>query len=89
MPNRFGAACQPSFVHATLSFLFGAVLFNPVGLPQSTQLSGAKQPIKTGPERGQKIPRFHAPDQNGKAQTFETVRGPKGALLIFFRSADW
>lgn len=45
--------------------------------------------FKTGPEPGQRIPPFEAPDQNGTLRTFESLRGPKGALLVFFRSADW
>jgi hypothetical protein len=48
-----------------------------------------ERPLKTGPEIGQKIPFFQAPDQNGKLQDFDSVRGPKGAMVVFFRSADW
>lgn len=45
--------------------------------------------IKTGPSVGDRIPAFSAPDQNGKTQTFQTIAGPKGAMLVFYRSADW
>jgi len=45
--------------------------------------------VKTGPEIGQKIPAFEARDQNGTAQTFETLKGRKGLVLLFVRSADW
>ena len=38
---------------------------------------------------GQKAPAFSAPDQFGAQQTLETLRGPKGTILLFFRSADW
>ncbi len=44
---------------------------------------------KTGPAVGQPVPRFAGADQNGKQQTLQSVMGPKGALLVFFRSADW
>ena len=44
---------------------------------------------KTGPAIGEKIPAFEATDQNGKQQSFETLRGPKGLVLLFARSADW
>lgn len=44
---------------------------------------------KTGPEVGQKTPAFEARDQNGKTQTLATLRGPKGLMLLFVRSADW
>ncbi len=45
--------------------------------------------IRTGPEIGAKIPSFEALDQHGRRQRFETLRGPKGLLLLFSRSADW
>ena len=42
-----------------------------------------------GLEVGQKAPLFSAPDQFGGEQTLETLKGPKGTVLLFFRSADW
>jgi hypothetical protein len=47
------------------------------------------QAVKTGPAIGEKIPAFELADHNGKTQTFESLRGPKGLLLLFHRSADW
>jgi hypothetical protein len=47
------------------------------------------QNIKTGPNAGQPVPAFSAQDQGGKTQTLQSVLGPKGAMLVFFRSADW
>jgi peroxiredoxin len=45
--------------------------------------------ISTGPEVGQAAPDFSLPDQNGRPQTLHSILGPKGALLVFYRSADW
>ncbi len=45
--------------------------------------------MKTGPEIGSKIPEFLLPDQNGKNHDFNSISGPKGALILFYRSADW
>jgi hypothetical protein len=45
--------------------------------------------VKSGLPVGAKIPNFALPDQNGKRQTFGSIAGPKGAMLVFFRSADW
>jgi peroxiredoxin len=45
--------------------------------------------LKTGPEIGTRIPDFTAADQNGHRQTFASLRGPKGLVLMFIRSADW
>jgi hypothetical protein len=47
------------------------------------------QNIKTGPEVGQQVPAFSAKDQEGRRQTLKSIMGPKGAMLVFFRSADW
>jgi hypothetical protein len=38
---------------------------------------------------GRKAPAFSAQDQNGRTQNLETLKGPKGTVLLFFRSADW
>ena len=47
------------------------------------------QSIKTGPEVGEQVPAFSAIDQDGRKQTLESIMGTKGAMLVFFRSADW
>jgi hypothetical protein len=46
-------------------------------------------PTSTGLAVGRKIPAFSLPDQNGKMQTFDTIKGPNGAAIYFMRSADW
>lgn len=51
--------------------------------------AAATAAIKTGPNPGEKIPEISAVDQNGKTQTLATISGPKGAMLVFIRSADW
>jgi hypothetical protein len=45
--------------------------------------------IPSGPAVGQPVPDFRLQDQNGQFQTLRSILGPKGALLVFFRSADW
>jgi hypothetical protein len=47
------------------------------------------QNIKTGPAVGNPVPDFSAQDQEGRRQTLKSVSGPKGTMLVFFRSADW
>jgi len=47
------------------------------------------QNIKTGPAIGQPVPDFSLQDQTGRTQTLKSVSGPKGTMLVFFRSADW
>jgi len=38
---------------------------------------------------GQKAPAFSVHDQFGHVQTLDTLKGTKGTVLLFFRSADW
>lgn len=42
-----------------------------------------------GPQAGQRVPDFSLPDQNGTARSLKSLLGPGGAVLVFFRSADW
>jgi len=44
---------------------------------------------KLGPQVGAKAIDFTLTDQSGQPQTLESVAGPKGTMLVFFRSADW
>ena len=48
--------------------------------------SGATAP---GPAVGAPLPPFEAPDQDGKRQDFESLRGKNGLLLNFNRSVVW
>jgi hypothetical protein len=57
-----------------------------VGTALSASLLAA---VKTGPEVGSPMPPFEARDQNGKSHTLQSLLGPKGAVLVFYRSADW
>jgi hypothetical protein len=52
-------------------------------------LAQTPHPAKTGPAVGDAVPAFSATDQNGRTQTLASVMGAKGAMLVFFRSADW
>ncbi|MGD0438368.1 MAG: hypothetical protein ABSB86_18070 [Bryobacteraceae bacterium] len=42
-----------------------------------------------GPAQGSKMPDFELQDQDGKARSLRSLLGPKGALILFYRSADW
>ena len=44
---------------------------------------------KLGPQVGERVPDFSLKDQNGKIWTLQSIMGPKGAMLVFLRSADW
>jgi cytochrome oxidase Cu insertion factor (SCO1/SenC/PrrC family) len=42
-----------------------------------------------GPKIGDVAPDFEAPDQHGAPRRLSTLLGSKGAMLVFYRSADW
>lgn len=44
---------------------------------------------KLGPQFGARVPPIAGVDQFGRSQTLDSISGPKGAMLVFFRSADW
>jgi len=53
------------------------------------QVSSLKRLATIGLSTGQKAPAFSARDQFGREQTLETLKGPHGTILLFYRSADW
>jgi len=44
---------------------------------------------KLGPQIGARVPEFSLRDQHGETRTLSSLMGPNGAILVFFRSADW
>ncbi|HJZ72536.1 MAG TPA: hypothetical protein VKE51_12410 [Vicinamibacterales bacterium] len=44
---------------------------------------------KLGPQVGDRVPDFTLRDQDGRQRTLASLIGPKGLMLVFFRSADW
>ena len=53
--------------------------------------SGAQgpDPARLGPQIGERVADFTLPDQQGVARPLRSMLGPKGTVLVFFRSADW
>ena len=46
-------------------------------------------PPSVGLEIGQQAPVFALRDQFGHEHSNQTLKGSKGTVLLFFRSADW
>ncbi|MGE0460804.1 MAG: hypothetical protein AB7Q16_05500 [Vicinamibacterales bacterium] len=44
---------------------------------------------RLGPQVGSRVPDFALKDQSGRAWTLSSLMGPRGAMLVFYRSADW
>jgi peroxiredoxin len=38
---------------------------------------------------GQRVPDFDLRDQAGRMRNLQSIMGSRGAMLVFFRSADW
>jgi hypothetical protein len=55
----------------------------------AAQVPGAVDTAKLGPPVGAVVPAFAGVDQFGKPRSLASTYGPKGAMLVFFRSADW
>jgi len=53
------------------------------------QVTSIKMLTAIGLNFGEKAPAFSARDQFGGEQNLTTLKGPKGTVLLFFRSADW
>ena len=51
--------------------------------------SGLMRGRDYGPPIGSPMPDFALRDQNGTPRTLKSLLGPKGASILFFRSADW
>jgi hypothetical protein len=68
---------------------------NDVAMQSETPIGAETQgrtPINVaslGPQVGEQVPGFSLPDQNGEVRTLESILGPRGAMLLFHRSADW
>ena len=55
----------------------------------ATSLRAQTDIATLGPQVGQRAIDFNLSDQLGRRQTLKSVAGPKGTMLVFFRSADW
>jgi len=64
-----------------------AVLTIMLTLPVKT-FTGQNQ-TQTALRPGDRIPGFELKDQAGQTQTFDSLKGTNGLLLMFNRSADW
>ena len=42
-----------------------------------------------GPQVGEQLPDFSLADQTGRIRNVQSIMGPRGAMVVFVRSADW
>lgn len=53
------------------------------------QPNASPDPASLGPQVGTRVPTFSGIDQFGRPRTLQSVLGEQGAMVVFFRSADW
>jgi len=74
-------------IHRSAILLLSAFLM----LASAQELPKANDNV--GPSIGLKVggtaPAFALRDQFDRTQSNETLKGPNGTILLFFRSADW
>jgi hypothetical protein len=74
-------------VSLTIAIVLFCSVFLSVGV--SGQPSQKVDTTAIGPRVGQRVPDFSGTDQKGRRHTLASAMGAKGAMLVFFRSADW
>jgi Peroxiredoxin len=72
---------------------FGLALFT-IGIGQAREPQTGSPAVKVdvdsvGPKVGASLPNFTLLDQRGEPHSLKSLLGPKGAVIVFFRSADW
>ena len=72
-------------VMATLIIGLTWMVYAPTSTPTRTRIDVSQ----LGPQVGERVPDFSLPDQNGQFHTLASIMGPKGAMLLFHRSANW
>jgi hypothetical protein len=78
-----------------LSTVFAAAILGGhllAAAPPPQQPAPPRQPVdvaRLGPQVNERVPDFNLVEQNGKSRTLQSIMGPNGAMLVFFRSADW
>lgn len=61
-----------------------------VATPQQPNPPAATVNLDTlGPQVGDSLPAFSLRDQGGQERSLKSLLGPKGAVIVFYRSADW
>jgi hypothetical protein len=68
---------------------FLAAMLVPSPAPAQPQTRQKIDVSKLGPQVGERAPDFSLKDQAGRTWTLPSIMGPKGAMLVFLRSADW
>ena len=55
----------------------------------ATPVAAAQSRADLGPAIGSRMPAFELTDHEGRVQSHQSLKGNRGLVLLFFRSADW
>jgi hypothetical protein len=66
-----------------------AIAASALVIAQAPPAKTAADLAKLGPQVGERVHDFSLLDQRGTLRNLKSVIGPNGAMLVFFRSADW
>jgi cytochrome oxidase Cu insertion factor (SCO1/SenC/PrrC family) len=69
--------------------IFAALLVTQVSSAEDEILKLLADASSIGLPAGAAAPQFELNDQNGRERGLASLAGPKGLVLVFFRSADW
>lgn len=72
-----------------LRTLLSCALLILAGYHPARAADSAPDVTKLGPQVGEVVPAFTLPDQDGRPRTLNSLMGPGGLVLVFFRSSDW
>jgi len=80
---------KPLFTRKLIHLAIAVIVLAAVHMNAQQQARAKIDVSKLGPQVGDKVPDFSLPDQTGTVKTLQSIMGPKGAMLLFIRSADW
>jgi hypothetical protein len=80
---------KPLFVSLAALVLFNWCVSDAAGGQGAEPVRAKIDVARLGPQVGERVPDFSLPDQTGRVRTLESIMGPRGAMLVFLRSADW
>ena len=73
----------------TLISAIALVVWSAIPFASPQQAAPLPDVQKLGPQVGERVPEFTLPDQDGRSRTLQSLMGPNGLMLVFYRSADW
>jgi len=78
--------CHAAAVAAVVAFVPAPL---PIQAMQQAPPPSLPDVQKLGPQVGDRVPDFTLLDQHRRSRALTSLMGPKGLMLVFFRSADW